>query len=293
MKRFFYLLLFFSFLFLFIFLLKQEFIVPEISNVSALILSVILLMAGFFAQTYSWKVALNIHQHPASLKEAIVSQGLSVFAKYIPGKIWVIIGRAGYLSSGKEDLKTKSLISFKEQLIYLWAGFLISSIPSFIYYGIQWISILVLLLVFGLTLFLFFPLIHRRVVGLLKKVFKSDLDVPSINFRQSMPLILAVSLIWVFWTSGFYCFMLAFSTELLPIMMVAFPLSVCFGLIAIILPGGLGLREGVIIAYLSLVGMDIEIATTISFISRFWFVGGEVFIFLLAAVIRGLNKKRP
>ena len=291
MKRLFYLLLFFSFLFLFIFLLKQEFIVPEISSVPALILSVILLMAGFFAQTYSWKVALNIHKHPATLNEAVVSQGLSVFAKYIPGKIWVIIGRAGYLSSGKEDLKTKSLISLKEQLVYLWAGFLISSIPTLIYYGMQWISILVLLLVAGLTLFLFFPGIHKWAVGLLKKVLKSELDIPSIDFRKSMPLILAVSLIWIFWTCGFYCFMQAFSTDLRPIMMFAFPLSVCIGLIAIFLPGGLGLREGVIIAYLSLVGMEIETATTISFISRFWFVGGEVFIFLLAMAIRLMTKK--
>ena len=85
--------------------------------------------------------------------------------------------------------------------------------------------------------------------------------------------------------------MQAFSTDLRPIMMFAFPLSVCIGLIAIFLPGGLGLREGVIIAYLSLVGMEIETATTISFISRFWFVGGEVFIFLLAMAIRLMTKK--
>ena len=293
MKRLFYLLLFISFLFLFYFLVKQEYIVPEISSVWALIFSMILLMAGFFAQTYSWKVALDIHNHRTPLREAVVSQGLSVFAKYIPGKIWVIIGRAGYLSSSKEDLKTKSVISLKEQLIYLWAGFLISSIPTIVYYGMQWISIIVLLIFIGLTLFLFFPSIHNGVVGLLKKVLKSPLDIPSIDFRKSMPLILAVSLVWILWTTGFYFFMLAFSTDITTIMMFAFPLSVCFGLIAIVLPGGLGLREGIIIAYLGLVGMEIETATTISFINRLWFVGGEVFIFLLALVIRLLKKHAP
>lgn len=293
MKRLFYLLLFTSFLFLFYFLLRQEYIIPKISSLPAMIACIILLMAGFFAQTFSWKVALDIHGYPTQLREAVVSQGLSVFAKYIPGKIWVIIGRAGYLSSGKEELKAKSVISLKEQLIYLWAGFLISSIPTVIYYGLQWISLLVLFIIIGLTLFLFFPAIHNKFVGLLNKVLKSDIEIPPINFRRSIPLILAVSLIWILWTTGFYLFMLAFSTAVSPIMMFAFPLSVCFGLIAIILPGGLGLREGIIIAYLGLVGMELETATTISFINRLWFVGGELFIFLLAVLVRLVHKNKP
>lgn len=68
--------------------------------------------------------------------------------------------------------------------------------------------------------------------------------------------------------------------------MFAFPLSVCFGIIAIILPGGLGLREGIIIGYLVLAGLDTEQATTISFLNRLWFIAGELFIFLLATGFR-------
>ena len=286
MKRVFYLLLFISFIFLFIFLIRQETIIPEISNPAALIISIALLLAGFVAQTFSWKVALDIHGDPTSLRDAVISQGLSVFAKYIPGKIWVILGRAGYLSNSREDLKTKSVISLKEQLVYLWAGFLISSIPTILYYRLQWISFLVLILLAGLTLFLFFPKLHQWSMGLVKRVLKTEMEIPSIDFRKSLPLILAVSLVWLFWTTGFFLFMHAFSGAISPIMMFAFPLSVSLGLIAVILPGGLGLREGIIIGYLSLVGMGIETATTISFLNRFWFIGGEVLIFLLAVVIR-------
>ncbi len=290
MKRLFYLLIFISFLFLFLFLIRQDYIIPELVSLPALMGSVLLLMAGFYAQTFSWKVALNIHGYPTTRGDAVVSQGLSVFAKYIPGKIWVIIGRAGYLSPDKKDLKTKSLISLKEQLIYLWAGFLISSIPTVIYYKLQWISILVLLIIIGLTLFLFFPAVHNWSLGLIKRVLKFPMDVPTIEFRKSVPLILAVSLVWVFWSSGFYLFMLAFSTSITPVMMFAFPLSVCFGLIALFLPGGLGLREGIIIAYLGLAGLDVETATTISFLNRLWFVGGELFIFLLALLVKLIRK---
>ena len=85
--------------------------------------------------------------------------------------------------------------------------------------------------------------------------------------------------------------MLAFSTAISPVMMFAFPLSVCFGLIAIFLPAGLGLREGIIIGYLTLAGLDVESATTISFVNRLWFIGGEVFIFLLATGVRIAGSK--
>ena len=292
MKRFFYLLLFISFLFLFYFLVRQEYIIPEIISYPALIGSFVLLAAGFVAQAFCWKTALEVHQYPTSMRKAVISQGLSVFAKYIPGKIWVIIGRAGYLSKDKEELKARSLVSLKEQLIYLWAGFLISSIPTIIYYGLHWISLLVLLILLGLTLFLFFPVIHRWLSGILKRMLKSTWDIPGIKFSTSLPLILAVCLLWTFWTGAFYLFMHAFTTEITAIMMFAFPLSVCLGLVALILPGGLGLREGIIIGYLALVGMEIETATTISFIHRLWFVGGEIFIFLLALLLRALYRWR-
>ncbi len=59
-----------------------------------------------------------------------------------------------------------------------------------------------------------------------------------------------------------------------------------FGVLAIILPGGLGVREGIIVAYLTLAGLDVETATTISFMNRLWFISGEVFIFLLSSILR-------
>ncbi len=279
-------MLFVSFLFLFIYLIRQDLIIPVVENWFFLGFSFFCLFAGFYVSTISWNVALKSHGFVHRGSEALISHGLSVFAKYIPGKIWVILGRAGYLSKGKTELKVRSFVSLKEQLIYMWAGFVVSSIPTIIFYQLQWISILVLLIITGLTLFLFFERIHTWILRILGRIIRKELEVPLVKFRKSLPMIGAVMLIWLCWTSGFYLFMLAFSEEITPIMMFAFPLSVCFGLIAIILPGGLGLREGIIIGYLTLAGLDVEIATTISFVNRLWFISGEVFIFLLATGFR-------
>lgn len=285
MKKLFNILLVISFIFLFIFLLKQDLIIPEIPEPFWIIPSLALLFSGFYFSTISWGVALKSHGISISHRDAVVSHGLSVFAKYIPGKIWVILGRASYISQKKRDIKSTSLISFKEQMIYLWSGFLISAIPTFIFYGIQWISILLFLIIVLLTLFLFIAPVHSFSLALIKRIFKLEFDLPTINFRSALPIIFSTYMIWLFWTTSFYFFILIFDHQP-PIMAFAFPLSVCFGLIAIVLPGGLGLREGIIVAYLVLAGMDIETATTIAFLNRLMFIIGEVFIFLLALLLR-------
>jgi len=290
MKRIFNILLLVSFVFLFIYLIRQDYIIPEIISPVALAASFAALFTGYVASAYSWKVAMGVHGIRHTMREAIVSHGLSIFAKYIPGKVWVILGRAGYLSEDKSELKNLSFVSFMEQLVYLWAGFVVSAVPTILFYRHHWISYLILSIVAGLSLFLFVKVIHHRVMGLVELVFKKKLDISLIHFRESLPMIGAVLLIWVAWTLGFYFFMLAFSPEISPIMMFAFPLSVCFGLIAIILPAGLGLREGIIIGYLVLAGLGTESATTISFFNRLWFICGEVFIFLLALSLRMRRK---
>jgi uncharacterized membrane protein YbhN (UPF0104 family) len=292
MKKLFNLLIIISFLFICIYLWKQDLIIPVLPYKQWIAPSLLLLFAGFYVSTISWSTALRVHGRSISHRDAVVSHGQAVFAKYIPGKVWVILGRASYISGNKSDLKNNSFVSLKEQLVYTWVGFVISAIPTLIFYGIQWITILLVLIILLLSLFLFVPTVHYLTVRVLKKITGRDIELPVINFRKSLPVILSTSLIWAAWTLSFYFFMRIFSSDIDGVMAFAFPLSVCFGLIAIILPGGLGLREGIIIGYLTLAGMDIETATTISFLNRFAFIAGEVFIFLLALIFRLTGKRK-
>ena len=60
-----------------------------------------------------------------------------------------------------------------------------------------------------------------------------------------------------------------------------FPLAGTLGIMTFISPGGLGTREAVLVGYLTLAGIPVVEATTIAVASRLWFLGGEVFIFVL------------
>ena len=64
-----------------------------------------------------------------------------------------------------------------------------------------------------------------------------------------------------------------------------FPLACTLGIMTVITPGGLGTREGVIFGYLTFVGMPTAEATAIAISSRLWFLGGEVFIFIIGWIV--------
>ena len=59
---------------------------------------------------------------------------------------------------------------------------------------------------------------------------------------------------------------------------------------AIIVPGGLGVRESILTGYLNLAGLPISEAATISISARLWFLIGEIFFFVTAYVLNSINK---
>ncbi|KKK93946.1 hypothetical protein LCGC14_2687810, partial [marine sediment metagenome] len=72
--------------------------VPEIVSGTALIGSLLLLFCGFLVMTRCWKGMLDTSGFRASSASCIAGCGLSVFGKFIPGKVWTIMGRAAYIA---------------------------------------------------------------------------------------------------------------------------------------------------------------------------------------------------
>ncbi len=294
MKKLFNILIYLSFLFLIIYLYKLDYFrFRQITfNPSYLIISIILLFTGFIFQSICWWKALRVHSLNRSREEAIISHGQSIFGKYIPGKIWVILGRAGYVARQKSEFKTTSFISLKEQLIYIWVGLVVSAIPTFIYYGFRWISILVVIICIILTVVLFSQWLNHFFFSLFEKIFRRKFDFPLIDLRNSLSIVIYELFFWFLISAAFVLFIRALSADASYIMAFAYPLSVSLSILAIILPAGLGIREGILTGFLILSGMEIETATTISILSRFWYMLGEAFLFLTATTIRIAEKKR-
>ena len=293
MKKWFRYLFYASLVFLVIALIRADYLViPHIYDPVYLVISLVLLLAGFLLSGASWASVLNQAGYRITFGEGITATGLSIFGKYIPGKIWVIMGRAEYLT-GKFPGARKDLASFSfdAQFIALWVALLLGTIGMISIGSINIYGAGVLILLILLSLVIYTPLFHRVASFVLSRILNRPVKVPKLPFLK-MPRVLFWYLMnWGAWCMGFYFLAAALIPQTIPLdVSLAFGLAGSLGILVIFAPGGLGIREGILTGYLTIVGLDLQDATTIAVASRLWFLVGEVFIFLLAMIInRGKN----
>ena len=294
MKILFRILIYLSLAFLIVYLYKFDYLRVKGLDLDPtyIITGTILLWGGFMMSTLSWWKALKIHDIHVSKRLALVSHGLSVFAKYIPGKVWTILGRASFISLEDHSIRSASYISLKEQLIYVWLGLLIGIGPLLYFYPFSGFVILVVFLTIFFTFFLYSKGFHQFVIRLLSKLIRKKLEVPLVTIREVIPLILYVLAYWGLWMLAFYLFVMAFHFEFSIAVIFSWPLSISLGVLSLITPGGIGVREGIMTGFMILTGMPLEEATTIAVISRLWFITGEVFIFLLSLVLNKFSLRQ-
>lgn len=288
MKKTFNILLYLSIVFLAFFLYKNDFLVlPERLNWSFLVLAVLALTLGNILQSFCWKITLEDQKIYVSKSEAIASQGLSVFMKYIPGKIMTIIGRSAYVSkvSGAK-MKESSVSSFRAQIYELIFGVGIGLSVFFFTDTNKKLVFLSITMFLGLIILIFFLKPFFRLVTYFALKFGKTLEFEPFSVNFSLKKIVFFSLHWLLWGLGFFFL----AKSLLPFtppfyLILAFPLATVLGVVAIFAPGGIGVRESTMVILLSLCGIQVEVATTIAVFSRVWFIVGELSIFSIATVL--------
>ncbi len=289
MKKYVNLFIYISLIFLMIALYKADYLkVPVIHNYFAVVISVLLLFGGFVSNALQWKVILSGSGIKLPSSNAIVSVGLTIFGKYIPGKIWLVVGKAAYVSSMTgAPVSSISLVSLNNQFITLWVGLTLGFIGIMGIGGLHlwgWITFGFWLL---LTLLIFSPIFHSTINKLVKLVIKKEVKLPYINFVNVLAILPVFFVTWLCWSAGIYFLVWGLSGEPTTLWNAfAFPLAGSLGIIAVISPGGLGVREGIMTGYFTLAGMDTTLAVTITVMARLWFLLGEIFIFLLSLILK-------
>lgn len=273
-----------SLIFLLIALKEGEYLtIPQIYSPLYLAISFAFLFFSFLSGAICWQRILRKNGIHAPLKECLASVGLSVFSKYLPGKIWSIMGRAVYIAEKKSfPLHQVSSISLDAQLLTLWLGLIFGAFGLFLLDGIRIWGWLILLLWIGLTAIIFWSFPRSSAEWLLKKIFKKDVVLPHLSPKSIFSILPWFIVYWILWTVSFYMLVISLTSIDVPLSVgLGFPLAGTLGIMAIVVPGGLGVREGVLVAFLSLAGLPISLATTISIAARLWYLIGEVVIFLV------------
>jgi uncharacterized membrane protein YbhN (UPF0104 family) len=260
--------------------------VPEVISFPAVSTSFIFLFLGFISGAVAWKKILEKSHYHVDLSECLAGTGLSIFAKYLPGKIWLIVGRAAYIAQKTDySLGKLSTISLNAQFIDLWIGLILGAVGLFLLRSFYLFSWLILALWLGLTLVIFSKLAQRAGENLVRIISRKHIKIPILSIRSTFSIIPWSALNWLFWSTGFYILCVSLITmDVQSSVGLGFPLAGTLGVMTLITPGGLGTREAILVGYLTLAGIPVVEATTIAVTSRLWFFGGEIFIFIVGSL---------
>lgn len=267
--------------------------IPEITSFYCVIGSFVFLFGGFATDAFSWKSTLNASKFRANSKESLASVGLNIFAKYIPGKVLVIVGRAAYISERKNyPFGRISILSLNAQFISLWVGLTLGTSGLFILGEFLIWKWFILFLWISLTVIIFSKVVHKLLEKAIKFIFHKEILIPQLNVISVLKIMPWFLTCWVCWSIGFYLLASSLQIHYIPIVAgLIFPLSGTLGILAVIAPGGIGVREGLMASCLVMTGLPVTEAATISVASRLWFLIGEIFIFVSGWIVNMQLKK--
>lgn len=296
MKNYFRVLIYISIPFIIYYLYKNNlFSIPNFNSSNCFLFSLFFLFLGFLLDVLTWHITVNSYIFKVIIKDSIISYGIYIFSKYIPGKLWMIIGKAEYISKKyNQPIAISGTLSFLHQLIVILSGAILSSI-ALVYISSQELSYLKFLIPsIILIAFLFgFNYIINYTTQFVNLFLKKKIEKFRVRDKSLLLATLLSLSIWVSWGIGFFLFAQSISPISISLMIsFIFPIATVAGILAIVVPGGIGIREGILGIFIyKFIGAH-QLASTISIFSRLWFLIGEVFIFILAFVLYFLMKSK-
>lgn len=261
--------------------------------------SVAVLVGSMMAMALGWYAALRELGTAMSPWPAQRIWIVTNFLKYLPGKVWLVIGRILHCQRyGIPKIVTLTSFAY-EYVLFMASGVIVSActVPFWLQRGEARAYGWTLLLV-PATLIGFHPAIFGPTVNRLLKLAKRPPLARQIRFSRLLLLLLFFCLAWGLFGGAFCLFVMAVHPMPLvawPTLGGAFMASWILGLLVIFTPGGLGVREGMLMAVLaSLCSAYLPaespqgVAVVLALGSRLWMVLSEVLALGLAlAFIRG------
>ena len=247
-----------------------------------MILSTLLFASCYLLQFWVWYLITQKLGIALSLQDTLESWFYSQLGKYLPGKVWILLGRFYFYESKGRSRKNISIALYLETVTLLIAAGLLSLIAfvSFKEGGPLSVGNRLWEMVSFLLLALFFS--HPRILekllnAVLVRLKKAPFSL-SISYGNVIRFTFLSVIVWVVGGIGFYVFVDSiFPVPITHLMFLsgALALSSILGLLALFAPSGLGVREGVLV-YLLTYMMPGSVAVIVSVATRLWMTVIEI-----------------
>jgi hypothetical protein len=216
---------------------------------------------------------------------------LSNLGKYVPGKVWAVLGMVYFLK--REGYATSAAVAstglHQAYTVVAGALFVSALLGAEIWERLPLVSILVGL---GLSVIVVYPPVFSFLLNRALKLFKKEPLPYTLSFGRALILLLAYVLAWILYGTSFWCMLKGIGLVDPPFwsMVVAFDAAYLLGFLALFAPGGLGVREGVLLVLVSPY-VPAGLAATVAVVARIWMTVVE--LLGLLPVLRGVSRPIP
>lgn len=246
---------------------------------------------GFVVTPLAWTLILSYFGEKLTLRKSIQIIAYSQFGKYLPGKVWVALGRM-YLAREVGIQERHSVLSVIIETAYLLISALALFVFSLLFYPGLLAKTYLLLILIPVTLVALYPPIFNRIVNFLLARIGQKPVLFRISPIQALALFLIYLFSWFMQGLGLYFLTLSFypiGIKALLILPGAFSLSWIIGFVVFFAPGGLGVREGLFALLLEPV-LPGAFNVIISLLSRVWVTISEILVFLAVLIFARLRR---
>jgi len=266
-----------------------------------LILSTLIFAFTYFIQTWVWYLITLKLKIALSPSETLKTWFFSQLGKYLPGKIWLLLGRFYYYESRGKSKKSISVALYFETVTVIIAGGLIFLAALIFHREIRlfysWRHPGWLILLFLLGFIFLHPRVLQKILNWTLVQLKREPVSLSISYSDILLILFVCIVSWMIGGIGFYLFVDAVypvAPRYILFLTGALAISSTLGLIAIFAPSGLGVREGALVYLLSLM-MATPVAVIIAVLTRIWMTLIEIgligMVYLLGQIQQRKKRK--
>ena len=265
-----------------------------IINTGYLIASLSFYLLAYLLETYIWQVCMNKHlgRHELNFPQSIAVVNSSGLLKYVPGRIWTYTAQLLWL---KKYGISKSIVLYVNLICIL--GAVIVSLYLGLFYLALYTNLMnrttfvlaaVLLIFLNSAYIIWNSSFMNKLIVLAGKLLKKEIQ----PLNESRSLILYIQFIYLCGAllTGFGGYLLAKGIGL-PVpatgifaLLASMCLSWVVGYFAVISPGGLGIREGMMLLMLNNV-VSVQTALIFPLVSRVMYLIAEALLGLTALLL--------
>lgn len=243
-----------------------------------LTLSGALVWVDFVILIALWRILLvRIGNSPLRFGTAYRVWFVSNFGKYLPGKVWTVMGMVYLLKREGYDAPSVLVSAVLNQALSVLSGLLLSIIVlgGGVFGGLP---VWALALGGALSLAVLIPAVFQRLVNVGLRLIRHDPIVIPLSYGLMLALFLTYVGTWVIYGAAFWALLLGVGIESAGpfwVTVAIFCASYLLGFLAILVPGGLGVREGSLTVLLGSY-LPVGLAAPIAVLSRIWLTLTEI-----------------